>query len=185
VYWGDNSQVVITPVGPREICVAIATQNPKLRLEPAIESIRILSDRLKIPDVIGKEKGALCGLHLLRRVARDRCVTIGDASGSVDSLTGKGVCLAFRQALSLAEAIAQDDISLYESTHRRLMRMPVLMSRLMLMMDSHPGLRRRILRALAANPGMFSRLLAGHVATDCPEGGAPGLLSPGRLMLID
>lgn len=185
VYWGDDCQVVITPVSPREICVAIATRNPKLRLESALESIGALSDRLEGPDVIGKERGALCGLRVLRRIVRGRCAAVGDASGSVDSLTGKGVCLAFRQALSLADAIAEDDISLYESAHRTIGRVPVLMSRLMLMMDSHPGLRRRALRALAAKPEIFSRLLAGHVATNCRDGGVSGLLSLGRLMLTN
>ena len=32
VYWGDDFQVVITPVGPRLICAALVSRNPRRRI---------------------------------------------------------------------------------------------------------------------------------------------------------
>jgi len=185
VYWGDDCQVVITAVGPGEICATLATHNPKFRLEAALESLPALSDRIQGAKTIGRERGAVCGLRVLARVAWGRFAAVGDASGSVDSLTGEGVCLAFRQALWLADAIAANDLSLYASAHRKLARMPVLISRLMLAMDRHAGLRQLTLRALEAHPRLFSRIVAAHVAANRHGKVAPGLPGPGWQYLMD
>ena len=42
----------------------------------------------------------------LERVHRDNVALVGDASGSVDAITGAGLCLAFQQAERLGEALA-------------------------------------------------------------------------------
>ncbi len=85
---------------------------------------------------------------------------VGDASGSVDPLTGEGIGLGLKQAAALVEAIKRDDLQRYQAAHDRIGRVPRLMSRLMLLMDAHPHLRRRALQAFAAEPSsLFSRLL--------------------------
>jgi flavin-dependent dehydrogenase len=96
---------------------------------------------------------------------------VGDASGTVDAITGEGLCLAFRQSLALAEALEAGDLSLYQKAHARLSRRPLWMARLMLTMDGRPWLQRRALETLASRPELFGKLLAAHV----------GLLSPGKL----
>ena len=77
---------------------------------------------------------------------------IGDASGSVDAITGEGLALAFRQAAILAEALSRDDLAIYQAAHRRIGRIPRLMSRLMLGLGGRTGMRRRALRVLACWP---------------------------------
>jgi flavin-dependent dehydrogenase len=104
-------------------------------------------------------RGARAAVRRLRRVYRGRFALVGDASGSVDPLTGEGIGLAFRQAAALVEAIERHDLQSYQAAHDHMGRVPRLMSRLMLTMDAHPCLRRRALRIFAAEPSLFSRLL--------------------------
>jgi flavin-dependent dehydrogenase len=99
----------------------------------------------------------------LRRVYRDRLALVGDASGSVDPLTGEGIGLAFKQAAALVEAITRNDLHGYQAEHDCIGKAPRLMSRLMLMMDTHPNLRRKALSILASEPPLFSRLLQFNV----------------------
>jgi flavin-dependent dehydrogenase len=88
---------------------------------------------------------------------------IGDASGSVDAITGEGLSLGFRQAIALADALEAGDLRQYQVAHRRLARGPILMGHLMLLLDGHASLRERTLRAFASDPRIFSRLLAVHI----------------------
>ena len=45
---------------------------------------------------------------------------------------------------------------------------PFLMMRALLAAERRPGLRRRLIAALAGDPALFSTLLAGHVASTRP-----------------
>ncbi len=56
----------------------------------------------------------------LHRVTSGNIALIGDASGSVDAITGEGLALCFRQALELAGALKAEDLALYERAHARL-----------------------------------------------------------------
>jgi flavin-dependent dehydrogenase len=94
---------------------------------------------------------------------------VGDASGSVDAITGDGLNLGFRQALVLAAAMQTGDLDAYQQAHRRLARRPTLMGRLLLLLDAQPRLRHRAMRALAAHPDLFARLLAVHVGATSPR----------------
>jgi flavin-dependent dehydrogenase len=93
---------------------------------------------------------------------------IGEASGCVDAITGEGMALAFQQAIALGEALAGGDLAFYQASHRRIGRLPGGMARLMLAMDRRPWFRRRVLRAFAAEPQMFQRLLEIHIGVVRP-----------------
>ena len=56
----------------------------------------------------------------------------------------------------------REDLGLYAREHRRLVRLPVAVIRLLLAIERRPPLRRRVIRALAASPELFGRLLAVH-----------------------
>ena len=70
----------------------------------------------------------------LAAVTKGNVALLGDASGTVDAITGEGLHLAFRQAAALAEALAAGDLSPYAAAHRRLQKMPQLMARLLLLL---------------------------------------------------
>jgi len=159
VYWARHFQIVVAPVARDELCVAVISGNPRLRLGEALRQVPALAWRLRNLGDAAHVRGARTGLRRLRRVFCDRFALVGDASGSVDPLTGEGIGLAFKQAAALIEAIQHGGLESYQTAHNGIARAPRLMSRLMLMMDTHPRLCRRVLRIFAAEPSLFSRLL--------------------------
>ncbi len=162
IYWGPGCQMYVTPVGAGEACVALITRDPHVRVEAAMQHFPELARKLAGAALIGEERGAVTATRHLKRVYRGRTVLIGDASGSVDAITGEGISLAFRQALALADAMVTEDPRPYEAVHRRMARRPVIMGRAMLLLDRFPHLRPHVLRLLGAQPAIFERLLAVH-----------------------
>lgn len=163
VYWGSSCQVAVTPTGPEEIGLAVISRSSGTRLQGALREMPVLAARLAGAQASTRERGAPCVLRRLPARHRGRFVLIGDASGSVDPVTGEGLGLAFRQAIALAGALRRGELGSYEAAHERIGRMPYWMSQLMLSMDRSSWLRRRALRALAAEPSLFARLLNAHV----------------------
>jgi len=163
IYWGSGSQIYVTPIGPQEICVAVISRDSHLRLEHALPQHPQLFERLKQAPLTTAERGAVSATRRLARVYRDRVVLVGDASGSVDAITGEGLRLGFEQAMALATALQAGDLRVYATAHRRLARRPAFMAGLMLSLDRSAWLRRRVLRALSDAPGIFSTQLAMHV----------------------
>jgi flavin-dependent dehydrogenase len=159
VYWARDCQVVVAPIASDEVCIAVTSRSPRLRFAEAISQVPALDLRLRNLSALDRVRGARSALRRLRRVYRGRFALVGDASGSVDPLTGEGIGLAFRQAAALVEAVSGNDLRSYQVAHDRMARAPRLMSRLLLTMDAHPRLCRRALRMLAAEPALFSRLL--------------------------
>lgn len=163
VHWAAHTQAYLTPVGPEELCLAVLGSDPAARLSDIATLFPALAKRLAGAETIGALRGAMSVAAALPRVTRGRIALVGDASGSVDAVTGEGLSLALRQALALGDAMAADDMALYEAAHRRLARTPRLMSRVLLFMARHGGARRQALRRLAARPRSFDRLVAAHV----------------------
>ena len=165
VHWGDAGQLYITPVGPREVCVVLIGRDPQMRLDDALPRFPDVARRLAgaerrtgLP-----ERGGVSASRRLKAVYRGNVALVGDASGSVDAITGEGLCLLFQQAVALADAIEAGDLSRYQAAHRRIGRRPEFMADLMLLLDSRSRLRRRALRALASHPALFGRMLAMHI----------------------
>ena len=163
IYWGENRQIYVTPIGAGEICVALISRDAHLRLDEALAGFPALVRRLLRAEPSTADRGAVSASRRLHRVAKGRAALIGDASGSVDAITGEGLCLAFRQAAPLARSLAAGDLRPYEREHRELMRRPALMASLMLSLDRYPKMRGAVLPALASRPILFSKLLAMHV----------------------
>lgn len=163
VYWGPGVQVYVTPVAGNEVCIALLCRDPHTRLDDALPLFEKLRHRLTGVACLNAERGAVTRSRRLRRVYRDHTALIGDASGSVDAITGEGLCLSFRQAIALADAMRSGDLSSYQAEHRRIFRRPMLMGDLMLSLDRCPWLRRPVLQVLAFQPAIFAKLLAVHV----------------------
>lgn len=162
IYWGPRCQMYVTPVGAGEVVIALITRDPHVRIDAAMPHFPELFRRLQGAEIVSEERGAVTATRRLRRIYCDRTVLIGDASGSVDAITGEGMSLAFRQALLLAGALESGDLRPYEAGHRRLMRRPAYMAQLMLLLDRFPHMRPHVLRLFAAEPVIFERLLAVH-----------------------
>jgi menaquinone-9 beta-reductase len=172
VYWGETCQGYSTGVGRDQVCVALASHDPKLRLDEGLKSLPALQARLQGAEIVSTERGALTGNRRFARVWKGNVALIGDASGTVDAITGEGIGLSFSQARALADALRSGDLQGYEREHRRLALRPKCMARLMLTMDQRPKLQQQTLKIFERHPDIFQRLVEFHL----------GILPPSRLV---
>jgi flavin-dependent dehydrogenase len=168
IYWGKDTQGYATPVSNEEVCVAVASRKPGLRLEESLPAFPELNSRLHGAEKASTERGSISANRKLKRVCRGNVALIGDAFGTVDAITGKGLGLAFSQAVALAECFASGNLAGYQAAHRRLALRPLLVARLMLTLDGRPGFQQRTLRVFRKRPEVFRRLLALHVGSLSP-----------------
>jgi flavin-dependent dehydrogenase len=140
IYWADGAQAYVTPV-----------------------SFPKLAGLLQGAALASRERGARTGMFGLKQVFRGNIALIGDASGGVDAITGEGLCLGFRQATALADALVRGTLEGYQAAHRRLFRRPRFVGNLLLLMNRRAGVRKRTMRAMEAAPHLFEGMLAYHV----------------------
>ena len=169
LHWGSDCQIYVTPVGGNEICVALISSSQQLRLDAALADFPELAARLANAPRATTERGTITVSRKLPRVYRDRIALVGDASGGVDAITGEGLCLAFRQAVLLADCFASNNLARYQREHRRLLRRPALMAQLMLLIGKHTGLRQRAMQVFESHPESFVGMLAMHVGSGSPR----------------
>ncbi len=185
IHWGEGRQIYITPVGASEVCVVLISRDQRLRLEDALPHFPEVHRRLGKGAISSRERGGISVSRRLRSVVNGRVALVGDASGSVDAITGEGLCLLFQHAVLLAEALESGDLASYQSAHRRLSRRPELMADLMLVLDRRQRLRGRAFRALASKPQLFARMLAMHVGElSIPDFAANGLALGWQLLTV-
>ena len=185
IYWGSHGQAYVTPVGRNEVCIALISRSKFSSFREGLSEFPELAARLHNAVTTTRARGALSISRALKQVCCGNVALIGEASGSVDAITGEGMALAFRQALALAPALAAGDLSSYAAAHTKINSLPEFMSRSMLLMDRSRWLRSRSLRALSRQPGLFARMLAVHVGElRLKDFGASGLLNLGWQMLL-
>jgi menaquinone-9 beta-reductase len=168
IHWGKHCQGFATAVSNDQVCVATASSHPSLRLESALAEFPELGARLRGAEPTSTERGAISANRTLRRVWKKNIALIGDASGTVDAITGEGLGLAFSQALALANCLKASTLIGYQAAHRRLALRPSLMARLMLTLDGRPIVQQRTLQVFRKHPEIFRRLLALHVGKLSP-----------------
>src|SRR5262245_11607525 len=137
LHWSDGCQLYCTPVADDEVCVASLASDPHARLDHVLPRFPEVMRRLARGNA-GAERGGVSAQRRLRRVARGNVALIGDASGSVDAITGEGLCLLFRQARALGTALAAGDLRLYQAAHRRIGMRAEWMAEAMLFLAARP-----------------------------------------------
>jgi menaquinone-9 beta-reductase len=162
IHWGERCQIFVTPTGAEEVCIALLTNDPQLRVEQALLEFPDVAHRLKHAHAVTSEAGAVSLLRRARAVARENVALVGDASCAIDGIAGQGLSLAFQQAIALARALADGELGAYAVAHRKITAGVVRMMRLLLLMGSNVTLRRKTLRFFAQNPALFSRMMAIH-----------------------
>lgn len=163
IYWGEGCQIYVTPVDSHEVCVALVSRSPELRLEEALNRyFPAVRKRLPAGSETSRERGAVTGNVRLRAVARGNIALVGDASGSVDAIAGEGICLGFRQAEILAKALVAGDLSDYNLRHPWLSLRPHLMAKTMLQLDRGEMVRGCAMNLLSGHRWIFETLLKAH-----------------------
>jgi menaquinone-9 beta-reductase len=168
IYWGKHSQGYATAVSNEHVCVAVASCNSEPRLQESLLAFPELNARLGKAETASAERGSVSANRKLNRVWRGNVALIGDASGTVDAITGEGLGLSFSQAMVLANCLRSGNLEGYQAAHHRLALRPLLMARLMLTLDGRPGFQQRTLQVFRKHPEVFRRLLALHVGTLSP-----------------
>jgi 2-polyprenyl-6-methoxyphenol hydroxylase-like FAD-dependent oxidoreductase len=169
VYWGSKFQMVVTPTHAEDVCVSFFSRDPKLRINDGLLEFREVARRLENAHGTTPEQGSLVGLTSSWRVASERVALVGDASCSVDGIAGHGLSLGLQQARALADALSRGDVRSYRSAHRKIVSMPLRMTRLLLLMDASGWVRRKALRLLESQPDLFARIISVH--TSKPQDG--------------
>lgn len=168
VYWGQKIQVYVTPLANEETCVVLITRDPSMRFDEALREFPALARRLSGAELCSIGRGTVTATCRLDRVCRGNVALVGDASGSVDAITGEGLGLSFRQALALANALEAGELERYQAAHHRLARRPHVMAWFLLLLDRCASLRRRALQSMARDPDLFTRMLTAHVKETSP-----------------
>jgi len=184
VYWSDHGQAYVTPISSTQVCVAFISNKKIPSPTEALRHFPALERHLASAQPSGAARGSITLGLTLHRVTAGNIALIGDASGSVDAVTGEGMALCFRQAAALASALKANHLAAYQHAHRGIQRLPGLMSRSLLFMDRSPRLRARVLNTFERNPKLFSRLLQIHIGHSAMNFfGAGGLLATGLHIL--
>lgn len=164
VYWGRHAQGYVTPIAKEEVCIVMmADRVEETSFATALEEFPELRERLASGELSSRERGAVTSSRSLYHVQRGNVALVGDASGSVDAITGEGLRLGFQQASALADAMLTGDLTPYEHAHRALARRPMIVGDLMVWLGRNPRIRSRVMQVLQSRPAVFARLLAGHV----------------------
>lgn len=175
VHWGEGCEAYVTPVGERTVGVAMLWSSGLVSGTGGFDSFMArfpsLVERLAGVPVASRGRG--CGplAQRVRVVTRGRVALVGDASGYLDAISGEGLSLAFHQAEALVAALGACErgeatgLESYVAAHRRIRRLPEALIRLLLFVERRPSLRRRMVRALAAEPEAFDRILGVHART--------------------
>ena len=110
LHWADGCQLYITPVSRNEVCVVLISSDFRLRLDDALDRFPEAARRLAGAGPATLERGGVSASRRLRAVTRGNVALVGDASGSVDAITGEGLCLLFQHAESVADAMRAGDL---------------------------------------------------------------------------
>jgi len=96
VYWSDFGQAYVTPNSFNEICVAFVANTKIPSPQEVLTHFPALARHLSAAQLVGTPRGSITLHRKLRRVTTGNVALIGDASGSVDAVTGEGLALCFR-----------------------------------------------------------------------------------------
>jgi flavin-dependent dehydrogenase len=162
VLWRDGCEAYLTPVGESELGVAMLWSGGPSRFDRLLERFPELAARLAGAEVLSRDRGAGPFHQRARAAVRGRVALVGDAAGYLDAITGEGLALGFREAQALALSLERGGLEDYARASHRLRRLPETLTRLLLVAERHPAVRRRLFAALARDPRLFARLLAVH-----------------------
>lgn len=169
VYWGPACEAYVTPVSGDEVGVALLWSEGKTGFDDLLARFPALRAKVAGAGAASRDRGAGPFHQRARAVRRGNVALVGDAAGYLDALTGEGLAVALHESAALVEAVAAGDLGRYAAAHRRINRLPNTMTSLMLALERRPRLRARAVRALAAEPALFSRLLGIHARTLPPR----------------
>ncbi len=153
-------QAFVTPVGPELVDVALLWEGQRAPFGQLLACFPELSARLAGAAPASRVLGAGPFGRRAGSFCSGRMALLGDAALSLDPICGEGLSLGFAGGLALVETVARGEpLEVYARRLARLARPYQALSRLLVELAAHDGLRRRVLSALGEEPRDFSALL--------------------------
>lgn len=158
VHFADGCEAYLTPVSEHTVGVAFLYA-PPARFDELLTRFPHLHERLRGATLASEDRGAGPFEKRVRARTRGRALLVGDAAGYLDPLTGEGVALGIASARAAIRAITRDEPDAYERDWRRLTRTHFALTRMLLDLSRHHGMRRLTIDVLAQFPWLFDQFL--------------------------
>src|SRR6185437_8785694 len=84
VRWGHRCQMFVTPVTSDEVCIALLSNSPQMRIDRALDQFPDVAERLRGVPTVSAESGTVTALCCAATVARGNVALVGDASCTID-----------------------------------------------------------------------------------------------------
>jgi flavin-dependent dehydrogenase len=164
VHWAEHVEAYVTPVSDQVVGVALLLDGgSRAPYDELLAAFPALLARLRGAQPATEVRGA----GPLRQVAAaprvGRVLLVGDAAGYVDALTGEGISVGLATAQAAVAAVAGGRPDAYPAAWRAATRRYRWSATALLAVADRPRLRRRLVPAAAALPGLFG-LAVDHVA---------------------
>ena len=154
VHWAPDAEAYVTPVGAGTVGVAVLGPGGA-PFDAWLARFPALAVRLADAGPVTPVRGAGPLRRTAARRSHGRVHLVGDAAGYVDALTGEGISVGLACARELVRCLAADRPQDYERAWRRATRRYRVLTGGLLAAAQRPALRRTIVPAAAALPGVF------------------------------
>jgi flavin-dependent dehydrogenase len=159
VYWHDQAEAYVTPLGPAEVGVAVLGHGRPVSHAELAQLFPGLGRRLSLANALGRVRGAGPLEQRVARLLAPGVALVGDAAGYLDAISGEGLALGFASAVVLVERFASGQLWRYPRDHAQLARAYYGVTYAMLALSRRPRLRRATIGYLSRRPRLFSDLL--------------------------
>lgn len=159
VHWGERAEAYVTPVSDRLVGVAFLTGRDGLSYDELLAGFPALAARLRGAEPATEVRGAGPLRQSVRTPRAGRVLLVGDAAGYVDALTGEGVAVGLATAAAAVAAVVAGRPQDYPASWRRVTRRYRWSASALMAVAARPGLRRRLVPAATALPGVFARAI--------------------------
>lgn len=158
VHWSALAEAYVTPVGEREVGIAVLTSTRR-PFDEHLAAFPGLLARLDGAPPSSSDRGAGPFAQASRRRVAGRALLVGDASGYVDALTGEGISLALAQADAAVRAIAAGRPTDYEARWHAIVRRHRILTRTLLVATRSRAARRAIVPVARSVPWLFGAIV--------------------------
>lgn len=159
VHWAHASEAYVTPVADDLVGVAILGERGG-SFEQRLAAFPALRARLGDAHRVGSVLGAGPLRRRVTRPVRGSVLLVGDAAGYVDALTGEGLSVGFAGAQAAVQAVLDGVPERYADDWASVTRRFRWGTDLLLRSTQQSSLRRALLPAASAMPGVFGRAVA-------------------------
>lgn len=154
VHWAAIGEAYVTPVGPRQVGVAVLSSDRRPLVE-LLGEFPLLEERLD-----GRARSRPRGAGPLRQRSRrhvtGRVLLVGDAAAYIDAITREGIAIGMAQARAAVDAVIAGNPSQYPAAWRRIGWRHGALTSGLVTTTRIPAVRRHIVHTASVVPRVFS-----------------------------